>query len=184
MTGRNPLKFQPGEEPDYWIPKPEHPHHRFVLGRVLNPTTSQDPLVVIAMNPSYADHSESDRTVNTVIAASSALGHDGWIMLNLYPERATKPQNLKSFDAALWAQNWSAIENVLDTFGLTEVFGAWGDPSHSTIREAKRLTLAAFKTRGTRVYYFKELNATGNPRHPTPRNAEWPISGPRKFLKL
>lgn len=184
MAIRKSLTFPPGENPDYWNPNPEHTDHRFAIGRVLTPTKSQNPLVVIAMNPSYANHTESDRTVNTVIAASSTLGHDGWMMLNLYPERATKPQNLNRFDAALWAQNWTAIEDVLNTFGVTEVLGAWGDPPNSTIREAKKETLKAFKARGTNVYYFEQLNASGNPRHPTRRNVPWPITGVRRYLSF
>ena len=180
--GRQPLRFPPGEQPDHWNPNPESPDHRFALGRVLTPTRSQNPLVVIAMNPSYADHSESDKTVNTVIAASSMLGHDGWIMLNLYPERATNSRHLRDFDASLWAQNWTAIEQVLDTFGVSEVLGAWGNPQHRTIRQAKTSMLAALTARGASVYYFGDPTAQGNPRHPTPRGTPWNVIGDKSYV--
>ncbi|WP_161494061.1 DUF1643 domain-containing protein [Microcella alkaliphila] len=176
------MAFPAGEEPDYWNPNPEDPNFRFALGRVLTPTTSQNPLVVLAMNPSYADVSESDRTVNTVIAASSQFGHDGWIMLNLYPERATRPRKLAAFDVKLWAQNWAVIDDVLNTFGVDEVLGAWGDPPNATIREAQRRTLSALRARGTRVYYFGKLNKSGAPPHPTPRGPQLQFSGPRLYL--
>lgn len=182
MRPRKPLTFPTGEEPDYWQPNPEHPDHRFALGRVLTPTRSQNPLVVIAMNPSHADRSESDKTVNTVIAASAQLGHDGWIMLNLYPERATMPSDLHAFDAALWAQNWAVIECVLNTFGVGEVLGAWGDPPHSTVRQAKKQTLSALRARGTNVYYYGDLTVARNPRHPTPRGGAWQVSGTKNYL--
>lgn len=182
MRSRQPLEFPTGEEPDYWNPNPEHPDYRFALGRVLTPLKSQNPLVAIAMNPSYASALESDRTVNTVIAASSTLGHDGWIMLNLYPERATKPRNLTAFDSTLWGQNWAAIEQVLTDFSVSEVLGAWGDPPHPTIRKARRETLAAFKARGTRVYHYGDLNRSRNPKHPTPRGPAWDLSGAKGYL--
>ena len=179
---RRPLAFPTGEEPDYWSPDPEHPDHRFALGRVGSPPSAQNPLVVIAMNPSYANASQADTTVNNVIAASSQLGHDGWIMLNLYPERATKPANLTRFDKALWAKNWAAIEDVLDTFAVSEVLAAWGDPPHPTIREARKQMLAALRRRGTRVYYYGDLNKSGSPPHPTPRGTPWSVSGAKVYL--
>lgn len=134
------------------------------------------------MNPSYADHSESDRTVNKVIAASSQLGHDGWLMLNLYPERATSHINLKPFDAGLWAQNWAVIEELLDTFKVIEVLGAWGNPPHPTIRTARSQMLNALDGRGTRVYYFGTLTTAAEPRHPTPRGTPWNLTGAKRYL--
>ena len=179
---RRPLAFPTGEEPDYWSPDPEHPDHRFALGRVGSPPSAQNPLVVIAMNPSYANASQADTTVNNVIAASSQLGHDGWIMLNLYPERATKPADLTPLDVDLWAQNWAAIEHVLDTFAVTEVLGAWGNPRNQTIRDSRSMTLDALTKRGTRVYYFGELTTQNEPRHPTPRGPRWDVSGLKSYL--
>jgi hypothetical protein len=176
------LLFPSGEQPDYWAPNPEHLDHRFALGRVGSPPSAQNPLVVIAMNPSYADASQADKTVNTVIAASSQLGHDGWIMLNLYPERATKPANLKAFDKALWAKNWAAVEDVLDTFAVSEVLSAWGDPPNPTIRAARKHMLAALRARGTRAYYFGDLNKSGSPPHPTPRGTPWSVTGSKTYL--
>jgi hypothetical protein len=182
VTPKQQYKFPTGEAPDYWNPNPEDPEHRFALGRVLTPSVSLNPLLVIGMNPSYADHSESDRTVNTVIAASSRLGHDGWLMLNLYPERQTKPSDLSAFDAGLWATNLAVIEEVLDTFKATEVMGAWGNAPNPTIREALKRTSIALQARGTRVYYFGALTTSNSPRHPAPRGAIWDISGPKRYL--
>ncbi len=182
----NPAKrateYQPGQEPDYWDPDPEVAGHRFALGRIGGASAAQNPLIVIAMNPSHADHMESDRTVNRVIAASSQLGHDGWLMLNLYPERQTRSSELTDFDPGLWAENWAAIEGIFERFAVTEVFGAWGNPQHATIRESLKRTLAALSSRGTRVYYFGDLTKSGWPRHPMPRNTPWEPSGSKRYL--
>lgn len=60
-----------GQEPDFWQPNPADARHRFALGRIAECTPGSPPLVVIGMNPSHARETESDRTVNHVIDAST-----------------------------------------------------------------------------------------------------------------
>ena len=126
----------------------------------------------------------SDRTVNRVIRASSDLGHDGWVMLNLYPERSSSPQRLGKFDKRLSKRNVDAIVKRLRRLGVTRVLGAWGDLRHPTLKRAKDDVLKALKKRGIDVYYYGDLTAHGNPRHPNPRGREWSTKGPKKRLRL
>lgn len=183
MTAPRPsAAYPPGEEPDYWDPNPEVIGHRYALGRLGGSPPTRNPLIVVAMNPSHADHTQSDRTVNKIIGASAKLGHDGWLMLNLYPERKTRPSDLSDFDPGLWAENWAVVDALLERFAATEVLGAWGNPQHATIREALKRTLGALRARGTRVYYFGDLTSSGWPRHPTPRNTPWSSSGQKRYL--
>lgn len=186
MPARSPLRYPPGQQPDLWRPDPEHPDHRFVLGRVGGGVTgaapAANPLVTVAMNPSYADCSEADRTVLRLVAASEALGHDGWILLNLYPERATSPRDLRPFDEGLWRANLAAIDEVLQRFGVREVLGAWGNPPTATIRRARALLVPALAERGVRVFCFGELTAQGEPRHPMQRTSAWRVDGERRYL--
>ena len=53
------------------------------------------PLIVIALNPSTADETEPDNTMKRVVPCMEANGFDGFVMLNLYPFRATDPLALK-----------------------------------------------------------------------------------------
>lgn len=78
-----------GEEPNYIIPS-EYDDCRFALGRI-----GASPLVVICMNPSAAREESSDMTINKIIHASKVLGNDGWIVFNLYPERATNATDIR-----------------------------------------------------------------------------------------
>ena len=49
---------------------------------------------MIGLNPSTATRDKSDTTVAKVEAVARRNGHDGFVMLNLYPLRATKPSTL------------------------------------------------------------------------------------------
>lgn len=100
------------------------------------------PLVVLGMNPSYANEHTSDRTVNRAAAASVQLGYSGWAMLNLYPERATRPNCLGAFDSKLSDNNCRAIKRFFVANGVAEIFGAWGNPPNQTIRRAKLSVLS------------------------------------------
>ena len=51
-------------------------------------------LYVIGVNPSVASASKLDPTVTNVKKFAELLGYDSFIMLNLYPQRATNPDNI------------------------------------------------------------------------------------------
>ena len=134
------------------------------------------------MNPSYADEQVADKTVNRIIRASVEHGYSGWIMLNLYPERATKPKDLQPYDANLSAANCAAIAEILVEHGVTEILGAWGGLAHATIRRAKKDVLAQLVTLGVRLFSFDTPTSGGEPRHPTPRTGPLPMLGPKRYL--
>lgn len=62
---------------------------RYILGE-----RGENPLVCIGVNPSTAEPDKLDPTLRSVKAWAKRLGFDGWIMLNLYPQRATNPNDL------------------------------------------------------------------------------------------
>ena len=175
-----PYAYPPGQEPTFWDPDPPAPEYRFALGRATPSTTSALPLIAIRMNPSYADQSNSDKTVNRIIGASVDLGYAGWVILNLYPERATSPKNLTPYDAALSIANCAAIERVLTAYSATEVLGAWGNHPNSTIRLAKIDVRTALLRLGVRVFHLDDLTTKNEPRHPTPRGRPLPLAGPKQ----
>lgn len=51
-------------------------------------------LYVIGINPSTANEEKSDRTIGRVMGFAEANGFDGFAMINLYPQRSTRPYNL------------------------------------------------------------------------------------------
>lgn len=175
------IEYPVGHEPDFWNPDPEEQTHRFALGRTDRASTDDPPLAAICMNPSYADHSQADKTVNRLIRASTDNGSSGWVMLNLYPERATDASNLSAYDAGLSSANCAAIEEVLTRHGVTEVLGAWGGLKHTTLRRAKLDVLDTLDRLGTRLFMFDGLTS-GEPRHPTPRGTPLLMRGEKRYL--
>ncbi|MRG60125.1 DUF1643 domain-containing protein [Agromyces sp. CFH 90414] len=185
MTPTAPLRvvsYPPGLAPNLWSPDPAVIGHRFILGQINRSAPNSRPLVLLGMNPSHANENTSDTTVNRAAEASVTLGHSGWVMLNLYPERATKPKNLRSFDQKISDQNCLAIGAFLKANGISEIFGAWGNPPNSTIRQARSAVLGTVMSLGIRIFYFGDLTTKREPRHLTPRRGQLDLSAAKHYL--
>nr|WP_231716124.1 DUF1643 domain-containing protein [Arthrobacter zhangbolii] len=176
------IPYSPGHKPDLWDPDPEEQNHRFALGRVAGASTQNPPFITICMNTSFADQTQSDKTVNRLVRASTDNNHTGWMMLNLYPERATNASNLSPYDSKLSEMNCAVIEHQLRTFGLSEVLGAWGDLKHPTLQQAKVDVLDTLDQLGVALFTFDDLTARGNPRHPMQRRRELQMMGAKRYL--
>ena len=176
------IPYPPGCEPDLWDPDPEEQIHRFALGHVAGASIQNPPFIAICMNPSFADQTKSDKTVDRLVRASTDNNHTGWMMLNLYPERATDASNLSPYDPKLSTANCAVIEHQLRKYGAREVLGAWGDLKHPTLQQAKVDVLTTLDQIGVRLFTFDELTARGNPRHPTPRRRELQMMGTKRYL--
>ena len=126
-----------GEAPNLCIPQLYNKYHRFLLGRL-----GKRPLVAICMNPSAANEEYSDRTINRIIGASQKLGYDGWIVANVYPERATNASDLDEFNLELAAENVRLIINFLFENDIRVYSFApltkWGQPIHPLNRSVKQ----------------------------------------------
>ena len=84
----------------YYEPHTYQPY-RYVLGRV-----GRRPLVCIGINPSTAQPGALDPTLKSVERLANANGFDSWIMFNVYPQRATNPNDMdKTPDRALCGEN-------------------------------------------------------------------------------
>ena len=67
-------------------------------------------LVVFGVNPSTANEQIADLTITKVMGFAERNGFDGFIMLNLYPQRCTNPRSLdKEIDEDLQRKNLEAI---------------------------------------------------------------------------
>lgn len=95
---------------------------RFVLGE-----RGENPLVCIGVNPSTAKPGKLDPTLRQVRNRAKRMGYDGWIMLNLYPQRATNPNDLHDkCDTALRILNENHILGILRKYKSFTVWAAWG----------------------------------------------------------
>ena len=62
---------------------------RFVLGKAGN-----KKLIVIGLNPNTANKKKSDTTATKVEKVAYSNRFDGFLMINLYPQRGTDPKGL------------------------------------------------------------------------------------------
>lgn len=62
---------------------------RFSLGELGRRT-----LITLGVNPSTATDKVFDRTIQKVRGFSQKHGFDGWLMINIYPQRATRPSDM------------------------------------------------------------------------------------------
>ena len=83
---------------------------RFALGQVFN--ENGKTLFCFGINPSTACPSCLDNTICKVIKISKYNGYDNWIMLNIYPQRATNPNYMHlQCDENIIASNMLIIKN-------------------------------------------------------------------------
>ncbi len=94
---------------------------RFILGE-----KGEKTLICMGINPSTATPSQLDSTLKIVRRFSKDLGYDSWIMLNIYSQRATNPNNLDTkINEFYHEENLKYIEQVLKDRNC-DVWAAWG----------------------------------------------------------
>ena len=138
--------------------------NRFVLGQ-----QGTKQLFVIGLNPSTADDQKPDPTMKKVIRFAEKNGFNGFVMLNLYPERTANPDNLpKESDCneELLTHNLKAIVEVMPN--NTAVLACWGNNIYMRTYLLRSLSLIA-KELGNKNCRWLAIKLTkyGNPQHPS-----------------
>ena len=82
--------------PDYdagrWLYVPNtYQEYRYILA-----TRGERPLICVGVNPSTAAPGDLDNTLKSVERVALHNGYDSFIMFNVYPQRATRPQDLEA----------------------------------------------------------------------------------------
>ena len=98
-------------------------NHRFALEQ-----EGEKMLIVIGLNPSTADETTPDPTMKSVLRFVEHEGYDGYVMMNLYSERCTKPENLpRSFDKSMHIKNLSIIKRMDAKYPSADVLLCFGN---------------------------------------------------------
>jgi len=138
--------------------------YRYALG-----IKGEKTLYCFGINPSTATPEKYDPTITRVSRTAKRLGYDSFVMLNIYPLRATNPDDLPVEPS--WLHHNQNMKVILDVikYGST-VWAAWGDLIH------KRPWLAAccdhilknitMYRKDIKWVKMGELTKNGNPRHP------------------
>ena len=104
-------------------------NNRYILGKVGK--ASGAPLICFGINPSTATPENGDNTITAITNMSNHFGYNGWVMLNIYPQRSTKQHNLdKTCDVKIHQKNLEVIRSVFEAlltrYGQLDVLCAWG----------------------------------------------------------
>lgn len=153
--------------------QPEVEDSRFILGK-----SGSEPLLVIGLNPSKANSRKSDPTTKKVEGFAERKGFKGFIMVNLYPQRATNPDDLDpKLNKEFHKKNIDKIRNLILEKNPKTILAAWGEGitcryylwdclmQISQIPEIQKLK---WKRIGS-------LLKSGHPRHPSRPGYENPL---------
>lgn len=135
---------------------------RYTLGNCRGKT-----LFVMGVNPSQATNQRLDHTVGSVKKFSEILGFDSFLMLNVYPQRATDPNDLSL------RLNRKAHEKNLEMIGRyigesETIWAAWGN----LISKRKYLKECLFdiddllRSRKVKWIQYDLPTKEGHPKHP------------------
>ena len=108
---------------DTWIYTQDFENQvRYTLGK-----PGKNNLICIGANPSTAEPGDLDPTLKVVDKLSKKHGFDGWLMLNVYPQRATNPNDIhKSIDEEYHKRNLQYIDELLQQYPECICWAAWG----------------------------------------------------------
>lgn len=113
-----------GYDPAKWLYVPDfYTEYRYVLG-----LRGERPLICIGVNPSTAAPDDLDNTLKSVNRIATANGYQGFLMLNVYPQRATRPDDMeRQRNEILHRENREAFRHLLAMAGEhPAVWAAWG----------------------------------------------------------
>jgi len=146
-----------------YLTSPEN-KYRYALGTEGNKT-----LYCFGINPSTATPEKYDPTMTRVKNIALKNGFDSFVMLNVYPLRATDPDNLPK--EANWYAHNRNIEVILELIrdGST-IWAAYGDLilSRPYLKVCWHGISSAIQAYKKDIAWVKmgELTANKNPRHP------------------
>lgn len=135
---------------------------RYILGE-----NGKNPLICIGVNPSTAKPNDLDRTLSKIKKFSDESNkYDGWIMLNVYPLRETKPDRLPiSKDESIHKLNIKEIKNIITMYPDSDILCAWGTPIKKR-NYLKECLKDIIETIGNKNLKMIALTQEGHPRHP------------------
>lgn len=121
------------------------------------------------INPSTAEPNNLDNTLKSVERIAKRHDFDGWLMFNIYPQRATNPNDMHDMsEKSLHAKNLEYIEKYFREHAGGKVLAAWGTLIHKRPYLRKCLFdihLLSKKYKCT-WYCIGSLSKDGHPHHP------------------
>ncbi|MGB5497311.1 MAG: DUF1643 domain-containing protein [Maribacter sp.] len=137
---------------------------RYVLGE-----KSENMVACIGINPSTAEPNALDNTLKSVKRIAQFNGFDGWVMYNLYPQRATDPNELHhEIDEGLHLKNIEILRQSIQDLGIDTVWLAYGDliESRNYLPYCLLSLYTYLRPLELKWKIIAEPTQKGHPRHP------------------
>jgi len=136
---------------------------RYILGQI-----GIRNLVCIGINPSTATPTNLDRTLLKVRKIAKNKCYDGWVMLNVYPQRATDPNNIHQVkDTIIHYQNLEEISHFINEISNADICAVWGEliDKRPFLKECLS-DLVQIIGSSKQWFHLSDLTKKGHPRHP------------------
>ena len=149
----------------HWIySKNDKNTHRYALGE-----TGERIIACLGINPSTASPEKLDRTMESVKRIANNNGYDGWLMFNVYSQRATKPEDLdQTLNNTYHQENLNQIRNVINEFNIQTLWLAFGDliEFRSYLINCLYDIYLQLKPLELKYVIVQEPSIKGHPKHP------------------
>ena len=139
-------------------------YKRYVLGQ-----PGERNILVFGINPSSAKPGDDDPTIRNVRRiVKNVKKADGWIMMNLYPQRTSNPDALIE-DEFLRENNLKVVQAVCQGFPIESIWCAWGNmiERFNTVFLYESLRqIYGIIDESVPWEHYGNLTKNGHPRHP------------------
>jgi len=129
--------------------------YRYALWRTWD--NSKPYAMFIGLNPSTANETEDDPTINRCINYAKEWGYGGLCMANLFAFRATKPVDMKLSTDPIGPENDHWIQKLSKNAGV--IIGAWGNDGSYMDRSKGIIQMIP-------DIKCLKINKSGEPAHP------------------
>jgi len=133
--------------------------YRYGLWRIWD--ASRPYCLFVMLNPSTADETDNDPTVERCLRRARDMGYGGLHIVNLFAWRSTDPSILTGLDDPVGPDNDKEIVALAQDAGI--VICAWG--KDGAILGRANVVLAMLRQAGIQPHGLK-FNLDGSPKHP------------------
>lgn len=122
----------------------------------------RDHVCFLMLNPSTADETKNDPTVERCQRRAVAMGYGGIVVTNIFAIRMTNPAGLTTVDDPIGPENDWHIKD--EAFRCAKIVCAWG--THGRYLNRGREVYEMLKSRWPEKLHHLGLTSGGHPRHP------------------
>ena len=166
IANQNEMKLNMLNHPDIpegwlYIGDNDEKGARYILGQ-----PGAYNLVIVGLNPSTATPLKPDPTIARIKKIIENEIYDGWIMINLYAKRETKPENLpKKINKNIAECNHLIVKMLCESYNIGAVYAAWGTniEKHDYLLDECQALLDLIPTES---WFTRGVTKYGHPKHP------------------